>query len=173
MIEYLAQAIETCKPFVAKGDIRYYLNGVALYVVDGKVVTVAATDGYTMAMIGDDKAARTATCVVVANENIPTLLIAVASPGDTSVTVNDNCTISIGQYTIPTVDGRFPDITRVIPQATRKPSIDFGIVLDTGYLARLEKARKTLTSHLAARDRKFIGVTCKFGGPTTPVTTST
>lgn len=155
------QAIKAALHFAAKKDIRYYMNGVSLYIKDGHILSVAATDGYRMCTVGDhnfDPLERD--IVTVDRMNIPTLLIALEHA--TTVNVND-FTLNVGQYSIPLIDSRFPDIRRVLPREKRTVRIDEGICFLPEYLATVDKARKELVSHLKSSDRKKVSVKCRFG----------
>ena len=98
----------------AKKDIRYYLNGIV--VRNGEL---AATNGHMVLMIKSD-------CIKSDGEYIidnDTLKMIVAShkgiKGDNRVEVVDSMTITgNSKIHITPVDGKFPNINRVIPQET-------------------------------------------------------
>lgn len=166
MIERLAQAIKACKNFAAKNDVRYYINGVALYTHGETISSVVATDGHCMAVVGDLELNRDAEVYIVGNEHIPVLLLALQGlPAGTS-TINgmriEGCKMHIGDYTIPLIDGRFPDARRVIPVKKRNTSEEIGLQPD--YLAKLKPFKSELCKHLKTKDRNFVGTTMRAGG---------
>lgn len=152
MIYNLVQAVKAAKVFAAKNDIRYYFNGVALYVNDGVIESVVATDGYPMAVIGSTK--LDSEVVIVGNKDVDTLCNALAASYQVKVNWP---VIEIGDYKIPLVEGRYPDVRRVIPASDRKPANLIGIQPD--YLAKMKPFKAALTKHLKARDRNAVG--CK------------
>ena len=141
------QAIKTALQFAAKNDIRYYLNGVALYIQDGVLLSVVGTDGHSMVVVGDHILNPVERDIaIVDRKDIPTLVNAL-SLGDTFQI--DHLTLKIGEsYSIPLIDGRYPDVRRVLPDKKRTVSIDSGICFNPEYVAKLEKARKEITTHL-------------------------
>ena len=158
---HIIQAVKAALHFAAKKDIRYYMNGVALYVQNGNILSVAATDGHRMCTIGDHNFNQSDRDIVIVDRiNIPTLLIALEHC--TTVEIN-NFTLNVGQYSIPLIDGRFPDVRRVLPSEKRTIHIDDGICFLPEYLTAIDKARKELVSHLKSSDRKKVSVKCRFG----------
>lgn len=156
------QAIKTALQFAAKNDIRYYLNGVALYIQDGVLLSVVGTDGHSMVVVGDHILNPVERDIaIVDRKDVPTLVNAL-SLGDTFQI--DHLTLKIGEYSIPLIDGRYPDVRRVLPDLKRAVSIDYGICFNPEYIAKLEKARKEMTTHLKASDRKKVTVKCHFAG---------
>lgn len=156
------QAIKTALQFAAKNDIRYYLNGVALYIQDGVLLSVVGTDGHSMVVVGDHILNPVERDIaIVDRKDIPTLVNAL-SLGDTFQI--DHLTLKIGEYSIPLIDGRYPDARRVLPDVKRTVSIDSGICFNPEYVAKLEKARKEMTTHLKPSDRKNVAVKCHFAG---------
>lgn len=153
MINNLVQAVKAAKAFAAKNDIRFYFNGVALYVSDdGVIESVAATDGYSMAVIGSTQLNGEAS--IIANKDIDTLCNALATSDKVKVNWP---VIEVGDYKIPLVDGRYPDVKRVIPTGERKPADVIGIQPDI--LAKLKPFKAALTKNLKPRDRAGVG--CK------------
>lgn len=153
MINNLVQAVKAAKVFAAKNDIRFYFNGVALYVSDdGVIESVVATDGYSMAVIGSTELNGEAS--IIANKDIDTLCNALATSDQVKVNWP---VIEIGDYKIQLVDGRYPNVKRVIPTGERKPADVIGIQPDI--LAKLKPFKAALTKNLKPRDRAGVG--CK------------
>lgn len=152
-IEHLPQAIKAVNVFSAKKDIRYYFNGVALYVLGGKIIGVAATDGVSMAVVGEVPN-DPSDYVIIDNKDVAVLINATAT--DNGAVVSDG-TLSIGMYKIPRVDGRYPDIRRVIPKEIRVAGNEIGIQPD--FLAKLKPFKAALCQHLSAREKNIVG--CK------------
>lgn len=162
MINNLVQAVKAAKVFAAKNDIRFYFNGVALYVNDGVIESVVATDGYSMAVIGSTELNGEAS--IIANKDIETLCNALATSDQVKVSWP---VIEIGDYKIPLVDGRYPDIKRVIPTGERKPADVIGIQPDA--LARLKPFKAALTKNLKPSDRAAVGCEMMCGGSSEPI----
>ena len=97
----------------AKKDVRYYLNGVM--VRNGEL---AATNGHMALLIKSEKIKSDGEYII----NNDTLKMIVnlykVVKGDNPVEVKDGTTTGIGRISITPVDGKFPDINRVIPQET-------------------------------------------------------
>lgn len=145
--------------FIAKGDIRYYLN--ALHVEphpDGGILLVA-TDGHALAVIHDLEGKSNGTWLCKIPEKIikacakrgvrkspfstPKVLRLVGNAGYV-LSVDDADPLEISQFHLETayceiVDGKFPEWKRVIPQSFT-PSKKIGV--NIALLSRVEKAIK-------------------------------
>ena len=118
----------------AKKDIRYYLNGVM--VRNGEL---AATNGHMALMIKSEKIKSDGEYII----DNDTLKMIVAShkgiKGDTRIEVVDSVAITgKSKISITPVDGKFPDINRVIPQ---KPSGEIAH-FNAEYLLACQKANE-------------------------------
>jgi len=164
MIERLSQAIKAAKVFAAKNDIRYYLNGIALHIQGKTVVNVVASDGHCCCVIGPELR-HDSEVVVVSNHDVPILLRALEGLPEGTSTVDglkiDHMKLVIGDYSVPLVDGRFPDTRRIIPAQKRNASSEIG--LQPEYLARLKPFKSELCKHLKPRGRTAVGCTMKAG----------
>lgn len=165
MIERLSQAIKAAKVFAAKKDIRYYLNGVALHIRGTTITSVVASDGYCCCIIGNQELQHDSEIAIVSNEDLPILLRALEGLPEGTSTVNglkiDHMRLVIGDYSIPLVDGRFPDVRRVIPAKKRNAGSEIGINPDL--LAKLKPFKSELCKHLKPRDRNTVGSIMKAG----------
>lgn len=165
MIERLSQAIKAAKVFAAKKDIRYYLNGIALHIRGTTITSVVASDGYCCCIIGNQELQHDAEVAIVSNEDVPILLRALEGLPEGTSTVNglkiDHMKLVIGDYSIPLVDGRFPDVRRIIPAQKRNAGSEIGINPDL--LAKLKPFKSELCKHLKPRDRTAVGSTMKAG----------
>ena len=142
--------------FMAKQDIRYYLNGVKVEVY-ANVAYVVATDGHTMAigrieresgllMEGQGEIILPAESVekikATGNNGLP-IILSVEDPQESGdkrqwFTLNDCGTKTTQQA----IDGQFPDWRKVIPY---KPSGEVAYY-NPEYLMRCQKAAKDLGS---------------------------
>lgn len=105
---------------MAVNDIRYYLNGILL-VVDGKEMTLVATDGHRLAL---DKASLDVDIprqqVILPRKTVLELL-RLLNDNDSQVIdiqfASNQAKFTLGDLDFVTklVDGKFPDYTRVIP----------------------------------------------------------
>jgi len=148
----LSTAIKAAKSIAPKTDVRYYLNGVALYIKDNDIVSVAATDGNMLILLGSSSILdiKQENCAVIANEDLPILERALLKSND--VELIDGI-LKIGDYSMPISDGRFPDIKRVIPAKKRNTNLSNGIGVNTSLLSKLDKVSKCLKKNtLSDRD---------------------
>ena len=96
----------------AKKDVRYYLNG--MLVRNGEL---AATNGH-MALIIKSEKIKSDGEYIIGNDTLKMIVNSYKIvTGDTPVEVKYGTT-GIGIISITSVDGKFPDINRVIPQET-------------------------------------------------------
>ena len=95
----------------AKKDVRYYLNGVM--VRNGEM---AATNGHMLLLIKSEKIKSDGEYIIDNHTLKMILTVHKGIKGDNHVEVKDGTTTGIGRISITPVDGKFPDINRVIPQ---------------------------------------------------------
>lgn len=161
-----ARALSFCAHFMAKQDIRYYLNGVCVTPMPADIggVLVAATDGHTMGMWHDAKGEADRQVIMRVS---PGLLSAAAKGGvvrtvgerlavvhlNTKTEIEDNeAYVQANEdraYADPKADverweipGKFPDVLRVVPDLAdldRSTGQHLGAI-NAKYLARIEKA---------------------------------
>ena len=95
----------------AKKDIHYYLNGVM--VRNGEI---AATNGH-MALMVKSESIKSDGEYIIDNDTLKMIVnLYKVVKGDNPVEVKDGTTTGIGRISITPVDGKFPDVNRVIPQ---------------------------------------------------------
>lgn len=128
--------LEGALMFHAKQDVRYYLNGIC-FMPDGRV---AATDGHH-AMIASKHENKLTDNVIVSVSKSPTKRYSYALLDTKAgiVTYHDEHEIMVGAGICSEVDGKFPDIDRVIPTQTA-PAEQIGF--NAKYLADVEKLAK-------------------------------
>lgn len=128
--------LEGAMMFQAKQDVRYYLNGIC-FMSDGRI---AATDGHR-AMIASKHENKLTDNVIVSVSKSPTKRYAYALLDTKTgiVTYHDEHEIMVGAGICSEIDGRFPDIDRVIPKQTA-PTEKIGF--NAKYLADVEKLAK-------------------------------
>ncbi len=95
----------------AKKDVRYYLNGVM--VRNGEM---AATNGHMLLLIKSEKIKSDGEYIIDNHTLKMIVTVHKGIKGDNPVEVKDSTTTGIGRISITPVDGKFPDINRVIPQ---------------------------------------------------------
>ena len=122
--------------FQAKQDVRYYLNGIC-FMPDGRV---AATDGHR-AMIASKHENKLTDNVIVSVSKSPTKRYAYALLDTKTgiVTYHDEHEIMVGAGICSEIDGKYPDIDRIIPKQTA-PTEQIGF--NAKYLADVEKLAK-------------------------------
>lgn len=122
--------------FQAKQDVRYYLNGIC-FMPDGRV---AATDGHR-AMIASKHENKIKSNVIVSISKSPTknYSYAVIDTRAKIVTYHNNFDVLVGAGICSEVDGKFPDIDRIIPNQTA-PAEQIGF--NAKYLSDVERLAK-------------------------------
>lgn len=145
--------LESAMIFQAKNDIRYYLNGVC-FKADGRV---CSTDGHR-AFVGSKHEGQLTEDLILSISKSPTKKYDYAEidTGNGSITYHYDNTIQVGVGMVSLIDGRFPDIDRIIPKET-SPCDRIGF--NAGYLADIEKAAKIFNPQLTA-------VILEMNGPT-------
>lgn len=145
--------LEGALMFQAKQDVRYYLNGIC-FMPDGRV---AATDGHR-AMIASKHENKLKDNVIVSVSKSPTKRYAYALLDTKTgiVTYHDEHEIMVGAGICSEINGRFPDIDRVIPKET-KAAEEIGF--NAGYLVDVEKVARLFNP-------KFCGVKFELNGNT-------
>lgn len=128
--------LEGALMFQAKQDVRYYLNGIC-FMHDGRI---AATDGHR-AMIASKHENKLTDNVIVSVSKSPTkrYSYALLDTETNIVTYHDEHEAMVGAGICSEVDGKFPDIDRVIPNQTA-PAEQIGF--NAKYLADVEKLAK-------------------------------
>ena len=128
--------LEGALMFQAKNDVRYYLNGIC-FMPDGRV---SATDGHR-AFIANKHDNKITDNVIVSVSKSPTKRYdyAVLDTKTGIVTYHDDTELMVGSGICSLIDGRFPDIDRVIPKETA-PTEQIGF--NAKYLADVEKLAK-------------------------------
>jgi len=130
IFEVSAKLLHAALPFAAKGDIRYYLNGIHIRQSgNGHTCIIEATNGHMMAILHDDNGALTGdpASVILCRDVVAKLpktgKILIYEDG--SVTQFDPLKGSSNiRYEKATIDGKFPNSAKVIPAADRlKPGV--------------------------------------------------
>lgn len=122
----------------AKNDIRYYLNGI-FFGADG---TLAATNGH-VALISEHENKIKHDAIIEIGK-IPTKKYdyAIIDTVTDIAHLHDDCGLVMGVTMCKLIDGKFPDIKRVIP---KKQEGCNEIGFNAGYLAMAEKIAKIIT----------------------------
>lgn len=128
--------LESALIFQARNDVRYYLNGIC-FMPDGRI---ASTDGHH-AFIGGSHDNELAENVIVKVSKSPTKRYSYAALDTKTkmVTYHDELDVMVGAGICEEIDGRFPDIDRVIPKETKAAE---QIGFNAGYLVDVEKVAK-------------------------------
>ncbi|EGM9390248.1 hypothetical protein IIE45_004590 [Salmonella enterica] len=128
--------LESALIFQARNDVRYYLNGIC-FMPDGRV---AATDGHR-AFIGCSHDNKLTENVIIKISKSPTKRYeyAIIDTRAKTATYHDEAGEMVGAGICEEIDGRFPDIDRVIPKETKAAE---EICFNAGYLVDIEKVAK-------------------------------
>lgn len=143
--------LESALIFQARNDVRYYLNGIC-FMQDGRI---ASTDGHR-AFIGGSHNNTLTENVIIKIGKSPTKRYeyAIIDTKAKIATYHDGGGTMVGAGICEEIDGRFPDVDRVIPQQTL-PTEEIGF--NAGYLVDVEKAAKLFNP-------KFCGVKFELNG---------
>lgn len=138
--------------FQARNDVRYYLNGIC-FSADKKLYS---TDGHR-AFVGEHMTDDLENDVIVEISGPKVTKFETASIDTDSGIVSylDECGQRVSAGVCKTVDGKFPDIERLISNYQGKPTEE--IAFNASYLADLEKAAKLYNP-------KFSAITIKPAG---------
>lgn len=128
--------LESALIFQAKNDVRYYLNGIC-FMPDGRI---AATDGHR-AFISCNHENKLEENVIVSISKSPHKRYDYAELDMKTklVTYHHESGLMVGAGICDVIDGRFPDIDRVIPKG-KSPAEEIGF--NAKYLADVEKAAR-------------------------------
>lgn len=145
--------LESALIFQARNDVRYYLNGIS-FMQDGRI---ASTDGHR-AFIGGSHGNKLTKNVIVKVSKSPTKRYdyAIIDTKTKIATYHDEAGVMVGAGICEEIDGRFPDVDRVIPKETKAADC---IGFNAGYLVDIEKAAKLFNP-------KFSGVKFELNGNT-------
>lgn len=138
----LVNALNACNVIAPSKDIRFYLNGVAVHTCTetGKLAAFSATDGHSLVLVTVNKEISLYQCNATVLSKNDIKLINVKYPnldinGLDGVTVEQLKNI-MGEC--EKIDGRYPDIMRVIPKPDRKSEFE-NVGLNVEYLANIHK----------------------------------
>lgn len=124
-ISIAANLIGLVAPFIGRGNIRYYLDGISVRPAIGGGAIIAATNGHALAMVLD----RSAVCEeeVILRVNGHLLQACAAEPFKNKrrlELINDRLTVAMGegkdsdiyiQAGNPFIEAKYPDIFKVVP----------------------------------------------------------
>lgn len=117
----LMRLLEKTHFSMAQQDVRYYLNGMLLE-IDGQTLRAVATDGHRLALCEAalESKAKTAQQVIVPRKGVLELQRVLTDEGSAAVAIGSNhvrAQIGDVRFTSKLIDGRFPEYSRVIPNA--------------------------------------------------------
>lgn len=144
--------LESTHLFRAKADIRYYLNGVC-FMPGGKL---AATDGFRLFMGSHENEMTENVIVSIEKSPVKKYDHAICDTETGLVEFFDAFEQRVGVALCQLIDGRYPDVERVIHKANQ--AVD-RIGFNAGYLADIEKCAKLFNP-------KWSGVTFELNGNT-------
>ena len=108
---------------MAQHDIRYYLNGL-LIVADGRQLTLVATDGHRLALVGVTVDSAIARREIILPRKTVTELLRLLGDGDEPIELrfaSNQARLRFGDLELVSklVEGKFPDYQRVVPKGHR------------------------------------------------------
>ena len=131
--------LEASHIFRAKGDIRYYLNGVC-FMPGGKL---AATDGCRLFMGSHENELNENVIVSIEKSPVKKYDYAICDTETGLVEFFSDSDVRVGVALCKLIDGRYPDVERVMPKETN--AVD-RIAFNPRYLADVEKCAKLFNS---------------------------
>lgn len=154
MITIESKVLKAANLFVAKGDIRYYLNGIHL----NKRGAVEATDGHTGFTVKDETLINIEKSIIIRiHGTIPAkagmAYIEVVDKDKGMITFENNEVI----LAFSIIDGKFPDMARVTPKTSEEEAVK-EIGINSDYVVRIQKAAKII-------DKNYKGMRLQFHGP--------
>lgn len=142
--------LESSHLFRAKQDVRYYINGVC-FMPGGKL---AATDGHRLFMGSHENELTENAIVSIEKSPVKKYDHAICDTETGLVEFFDEFERRVGVALCQLVDGRYPDVERIMPKETN--AVD-RIGFNAGYLSDVEKCAKLFNS-------KWPGVTFELQG---------
>lgn len=128
--------LESALIFQAKNDVRYYLNGIC-FMPNGRI---ASTDGHrAFVATGGKHEVEENVIVSIKKSSFKSYDYAIADTETKIVTFHDDNDLLLWAGVCELIDGRYPDIDRVIPKV-KEETDDIGF--NARYLADIEKAAK-------------------------------
>lgn len=159
-VRFNARYVAVLAEFMGKSDVRYYLNGAFVTPHNENGVLLVASDGHTMVIIHDPKGETNGDHIFplskpliaaakkrALNVGKPEAVELIGEAAYVRMLKEDlayDPAISVMDVHVehcPPIDGKYPDIRRVIPKRTPIPSL---ITLNPEYVARLAKVGKAL-----------------------------
>jgi len=141
MIVIPVSTLKAALLFVPKNEVRYYLNGISIKVVDN-VLSIAASDGHTLFFDSfgiecDDMS------FIIPRESVE-MAIKLNNKDVKDLLITD---ISIGLVNFVKIDAKYPDFTKVF----NAPLLETGkLNFNFDYLARVKKAYCEYTCNKSA-----------------------
>ena len=133
----------------AKKDVRYYLNGVNIYYKEDSIRAIASTDGHTAQLLSinaDESKNLAGYDNLIVSLDDAKRLIAIYNAEDAL----DISVKGIIEHIEP-VDGRYPDISRIIPTEASTQDGELVLGADYKYLARVNASMTKLNKGYKAK----------------------
>lgn len=142
MLHIQKSFLQSVSFFMAKKDVRYYLNGIHVK-CDGSRFIIEASDGYSLAFVNGFTECdpfetiiplSTISAILKMKSNYKNELIGIS---------NDKIGYSNSLLSYSSVDGKFPDIRRVWDHSSLKMT-DSALKIDPTFYSRIGDCMKTL-----------------------------
>jgi len=161
-VEHLKQLITQVGFAMAQQDVRYYLNGLYLEILGGRL-RVVATDGHRLALAtGPARVEAADTGVIIPRKGVLELSRLLDGDAPLELAIGSNHLRAANEqftFTSKLVDGKFPDYERVIPKNADKSVI--------GDRAELKQA---FTRTAILSNEKYRGVRLKLADDSLDIT---
>jgi DNA polymerase-3 subunit beta len=140
----LLQSIKALLTIVPTNDVRYYLNGIKLDAIENEL-SLTATDGCRLAIIkmssafGFTKECHDNVSVILDRSSVKAFISGASSKTSLRISIDVNGNVygyrdGTTEFKFGVIEGRYPDVARVIPKDNRTTEIDEGIGLNGDYL---------------------------------------
>lgn len=154
----LYRPLKALMTIVPKTEVRYYLIGVHIaFIPEKKVFHLEASDGHRAARVvipagvdylraHDD---QTAWSAIIPREAIEDMLRGATDKTKVSIDYNPKeavITKGAQQLLVKCIDGRYPELNRIIPPKSRSVALDHGYGVNAAYLGDIGKFASALRS---------------------------
>lgn len=150
-------ALAIAAPFMAKKDVRYYLNGALVEANPAGGAFVVATDGHALIVVRDAAAVVPADTKLILPRDFVAAVLKHAGTSPVALTLGDELAVTFaarGMTLSDTlIDGRFPDWRAVVPAS---PLSGDEATFNPDLIARIAKSGDGARKHAGAG--KYVGM---------------
>ena len=141
----LSSMLNSALVFAAKKDVRYYLNGLNIYHKNGFIKAIAATDGHCLQVLTNSTNVNELgelDSFIVPYDDCKRLVAIFSTEDINSVAIDE-----ILKHVKP-IDGRYPDVKRVIPDSKAIEINQMVMGINYKYLAKIGQSMTKLSKSI-------------------------